>query len=371
MMMQWTIGQSEFAGALQKVIRLVAPQNTMPILSGVQLTAEGDHVYVETTDLTHAMRVTLDAVVTTPGIVVLPAGVLHNLVQKIPTATITVTQEDPGNPVVVRYGSRNRVTLQPFGTETLPAFPQNTDDAEWHQTFAPGDWVTLNRQIPFACAKDETRPVLRGVAVTAVNGSVEWVATDGSRLSWRRGGTGSFPLHIITPKWMQEVARMNAHDPVTVTFYPTVAVAQTADGGTILQGRYLSGEFPAYHRVIPSEFPTTLTVDRTELLALLDRLLAVQGKERGVPLELLIEPGSVRGVLQANQTGGMEEWIEGTVEGDPRDILFNPQFLADAVRVFEGERLTLAFGGDQAPAKIFDPQDPLYFHLVLPLRKLA
>ena len=121
--MQWTVGQSDLAGALQKAIRLVAPQNTMPILSGVQLTADGDSVHVETTDLTHAMRVTLTAEVTTPGTVVIPAAVLHNLVQKIPTATITVTQEAPGNPVMVWYGSRNRVTLQPFGTETLPAFP--------------------------------------------------------------------------------------------------------------------------------------------------------------------------------------------------------------------------------------------------------
>ena len=369
--MQWTVGQSDLAGALQKAIRLVAPQNTMPILSGVQLTADGDSVHVETTDLTHAMRVTLTAEVTTPGTVVIPAAVLHNLVQKIPTATITVTQEAPGNPVMVRYGSRNRVTLQPFGTETLPAFPQSAEEAEWHQTFAPGDWVTLHRQVPFACAKEDTRPVLKGVAVTTVNGSVEWVATDGSRLSWRGGGTGSFPLHIITPKWMQEVARMNAHDPVTVTFYPTVAVAQTSDGRTMLQGRYLSGEFPAYSRVIPSAYPTTLTVDRAELLALIDRLLAVQGKERGVPLELIIEAESVRGVLQASQTGGMEEWLEGHIEGEPRDVLFNPQFLADAVRVFEGDQVTLAFAGDQAPAKIFDPQDPQYFHLVLPLRKLA
>lgn len=370
--MQWTVGQSDLAGALQKAIRLVAPQNTMPILSGVQLTAENaTQLHVETTDLTHAVRVTLEAVIAEPGTVVLPAGVLHNLVQKIPTAAITLLQEAPGQSVVVRYGERNHVTLQPFGTDTLPMLGGTEDMPEWEGTFAAGEWTILNRQMPFACAKDESRPILKGIAAQAVNGQMEWVATDGSRLSWRRAGIGTFPTHILTTKWMQEVARMNQHDAVTVAFYPTTAVAATMDGQTTLRGRYLAGEFPAYQRVIPTDFPTTLTVERDAFLAMVGRLVALQGKDRGVPLELFIESDAVRGMLHTPNTGQMEEWIEGTVNGDPLHVLFNPQFLDDAVRVFDGETITIAFGGDQAPAKIFDPQDPTYFHLVLPLRKIA
>ncbi|PSR33108.1 MAG: hypothetical protein C7B44_14880, partial [Sulfobacillus thermosulfidooxidans] len=153
--------QTDMASALQHALHIITPQNTLPILSGVQLDAQDQTLRLTATDLTHHLTATIPCEVSEPGTIVLPAMPLAHLIQRLPTATFTLTTDAATGQATIRYG-RNKAVLNGFGSETLPQFPTMPSDA-LTVSLPAGTLPTLQRQLVFACAQDETRPVLKGV----------------------------------------------------------------------------------------------------------------------------------------------------------------------------------------------------------------
>lgn len=366
--MKLIVDQEHFDRALASVARVIAPQVTMPILGGIQITARANAVTVTATDLFLTATATVPAEVTEPGTVVLPAALLTDLVHRIPTSQVAVTT-DAAQKATIRYGS-NYASLLSFGTEVLPEFDaQGENPVTW--TLSAETLGTVARQLLYACGKDDTRPLLRGVALNWADGRAEAATTDGNRLSLTQ-----LPLvatakrAVIMPaKALAEAARLNADADVMVTLGQNFVRVAT-DAQTVT-ARLLDGTYPDVQRVIPRDYEAEAVVNLDVIRGAVERIYLLATLDRAGAIRVQLHPDHVVLSATAAEFGQAEETVPCTTSGAALDLSFNPHYLLDALKSFAGETVCLAFAGAQAPLQLQDPDTPGYAHYLLPLRQLS
>lgn len=369
--MRFSAAQDQTARALQQVIRVIQPQNTMAILTGIELNADHGRLSVSATDLSSHISAEIPCDVQEPGFVVLPASTLTDLIQRLPTATFELSTEEASGRTTIRYG-RNRAVINGFGRDTLPVFPTlDTDQARIE--LAPGTLATLSRQQLFATSKDDSRPILKGVYVKLGNGRLVMVSTDGSRLShsWvpvpdYRGPEKEI---VLSPKVLTEGSRLNGTDSITITLGS--GLIQLAVPGVVFTARLMDGQFPDYDRVIPQEFVAQCRIRVSEFRGSVERINLIAAKERSTPLRLRLDTGLIELSAQAVEIGQAQETLECQTQGQSVDILFNPAYILDALKSFDADEAIMEFSGLQSPARIMEAEGAQYFHILLPLRQLV
>jgi len=363
--------QPTLARALQVTSRVVSPQNTVPALAGVLVEAEDDAVTFSATDLTSLIRTRVPAFVEEPGATVLPAAMFTELIQRLPTAEVRVEQPQEDSSAVIHYG-RNQARLQAMPAAEMPPFPA-AEGTTGDFRLAPGVLPRLARQTLFACAQDESRPILRGVELLLGEGKLVAVSTDGTRLShaWvavpeLRGGP--LPL-VVAAKGLQEAARIAGSEAVLVTVGPRQVRFATEDAS--LTTLLLEGRFPDYKRVLPEGFVAEVAMPTAAFRGALERANLIAHREHGTPVRLRHEPGLLEVSAQALDVGQSYEVLEVESTGESIELSFNPTLLLDAVKSLDSEEMILEFAGTQAPARVREREQGQYFHIVLPLRQLV
>lgn len=363
--------QDQIAKALSTVSRVIMAQNNMPILAGIQLEARDNLLTVTATDLFTTLQSDVTVEVAEPGYVVLPASLLTELMQRIPTATLELASEDSSGKIVIKYG-KNRATLHGFGPERLPEF-QALEGPQDTLTIGPGTFSRLARELLFACAKDETRPILRGVSLALDAGRLIFATTDGTRLSHTWVAVPEYrgePKSCVIPaKIIAEAARLNAVDDAELTIGTNLVRIRT--GSSVIVSRLLDGQYPDYQRVIPQEFLVQGRIRVSDFRGALERANLIAARDRTSSVRIRHQVGQLDISASAQEFGQTFESVEFDSHGQELDLLFNPVYLLDALKSLEGEEAVLEFSGIQSPLRIRDTENAQYSHVVLPLRQLV
>ncbi|MCY0878119.1 MAG: DNA polymerase III subunit beta [Firmicutes bacterium] len=363
--------QDHLAKALSSVSRVISPQNNMAVLSGVQLHAQDGRLTLTATDLFTLLEMTIEVEVEDPGTTVLPASLLTELVHRIPTATLSLETEPDGSKALVKYG-KSRATLYGYGVERLPAFP-DAEGAQERVTVGPAVFPRLARQLLFACAKDDTRPILKGISFKLEPGRLVMAATDGSRLSYSWLPIPDYrgePVQCVIPaKALAEAARLGAVDAAEVTIAENLIRFDL--GSVTIISRLLDGQYPDYQRVIPQDYVIQGRVHVADLRGAIERANLIASKDRASSVRVRHTVGQLDISASAAEYGQAFESVEFDSHGQDMELLFNPAFLLDALRSLEEDEAVLEFSGIQSPLRIREAENHQYSHIVLPLRQLV
>ncbi len=366
--MRATVDQAQLAQALTQANRLVNPQNTMPVLSGVEIQTTSTGLLIYSTDLTTFLTISVPAQVTEPGRSVVSAQTLSELVRRIPLAHIEIVEQ--GGRLQVRYG-RNHATLQTYGDQTLPECPR----VEGTRLSLPaGEFADLSRELLFATSHDEMRSVLRGVALTYGHGRLVFQATDGTRFSHRWLAVPDVldePATIIVPaKALTEGARLWPETDVTMTLGSKLAQFEAKD--MVLATRLLEGTYPDLSHAAPETYIVTCQVSANDLRGGLERVHLITVKEHMASVKIHTLPGQGMELTASSQdVGSLSEMVDCLCEGQELEILFNPQYLIEGIRSFSDADVIFELSGMQSAARIRGTEESSYFHAVLPMRQLV
>ena len=171
---------------------------------------------------------------------------------------------------------------------------------------------------------------------------------------------------VVPGKTLQEVSKIltgEAEDLVDIFFTDNHILFEF--GSTKVVSRLIEGEYFHIDQMLSSDYETRLTINKRDLLDCIDRatLLVREGDKK--PIIMKIEDGTME--LKINSfIGSMDEEIEIAKEGKDILIGFNPKFFIDALRVIDGEEVTLYMVNPKAPCFIKD-DDESYIYLILPV----
>jgi len=207
--MKLSIERNALMKALGHVQNVVERRNTIPILSNVLMSAEGNTVSLVATDLDIEMSEATEADISQPGQITAPAHTLYDIVRKL----------SDGAQVVLQINAEERLDIDAgrahFTLPLLPSgdFPKMTADGFTHEFIMSAK--SLQRLIDktrFAISTEETRYYLNGIYVHANAGKLRAVATDGHRLALAEtdlpSGADGLPGVIIPRKTIAEIRRL-------------------------------------------------------------------------------------------------------------------------------------------------------------------
>src|ERR671914_271742 len=165
---------------LQTVTRAASTRSAVQALSGVQLQARDGAIELRATDMEIGLRVPLEGEVVRDGAVVLPARLLVDVVRSLPADEVSLELR-PSEQDVELVGGAATFHIRPLRLEDSPPFPEAEGNG---RVEVPGPaFVETVLKVARSASRDETRPVLTGILVSASADELRMVATDSYRLS--------------------------------------------------------------------------------------------------------------------------------------------------------------------------------------------
>jgi DNA polymerase III subunit beta len=363
-----TASKDELVQALGVVSRAVSSRTSVQILSGILLEAgstagDGGQLRVAATDMELSLRATLAAQIEGDGSIVLPGKTLVDIVRLLPADEVSIEHKPAESVVHVTSGSAS-YTLHTYNPEDFPRLPDVTA-VQTFQVERESLLETIHR-VARASSRDESRPVLTGVLVSIVGGTLTMAATDSYRLAVKETQlSGSVPdLEAIVPsRALQELARIASGDAVEVGVHENQVVFGT--DGTWLTTRRIDGQFPNYRQLLPEQFEHTLTIPRMELLEVVRRASVMI--QRATPLQLRFAEGELTVIARTHEVGESKESMPVAFTGDTLEIGFNADFLRDGLESVDGDDIRLKLISPLRPAVLQGDGDE-FTYLVMPIR---
>jgi len=178
--MKLSVSREAFLARLGVAARGVSTRSSIQTLSGVLIREAGGGVELQATDMEIGIRVKVDAEVESGQQVVLPGRLLLDVVRSLPNDDLTLEYRSQTQDVEIVSGTA-KFHLRTLPTEDFPKLPE-TEDAPSVSVPAQAFIDTVNR-VGRAASRDEARPHLTGVLVSASGNELRMVATDSYRLA--------------------------------------------------------------------------------------------------------------------------------------------------------------------------------------------
>ena len=366
--MKLTVSRETFLSQLSVVARGVSTRSAIQTLAGVQLRFQDGKAELQATDTDLGIRATLDAEVASEGAVVVPGRLLLDVARSLPKDSVSLEYRSSSQDVEVISGSA-KFHLRTLPLEDFPKLPE-PDPAAAIAVPAAAFVETIGR-VARSASRDETRPHLTGVLVTASGADLRMVATDSYRLSVKettlepgaRGLAGGERAGAHAAGAEPDRRRLGAEE-IRVTALENQVVF--AVGDTVLSSRLVEGRFPNYQQLLPESYEHELRIDRGEILEVVRRISLLA--QKNAPLRLAFTEGALEVSAQTPDVGEASESLPVPFKGEPLEIGFNPEFFRDGLESAETDELVLKLISPLRPGLIQSGDDGGFIYLVMPIR---
>jgi len=364
-----TLATTELLNQLGAASRVASTRSAIQALSGVQLAVEGSAAELRATDMEVSLRLPLAAQVERPGVVVLPARLMLDVARSLPAASTSLELRSAEQDVEIISGSAT-FHIRTLRSEDFPPLPDPL--AEEHVRVPATAFVETIAKVARSASRDETRPILTGILVSASGSDLRMVATDSYRLSVKETTLNqplTQPFEANVPaRALQELQRITqaSTDPGEIS----VSVRQNqivfALGGVVLASRLIEGQFPNYRQLLPESSEHELRLAGGELTSVVRRVSLLA--QKNAPLRMRFETGSLTISARTPDIGEASESLPVPFQGEPMEIGFNPEFLRDGLETIEEEELILKLTSPLRPGLIESADGSGFVYLVMPIR---
>ena len=291
--MKITVEREPFLSQLQMASRVASTRSAIQALSGVQLLATEQGCELRATDMDVSLRVPVEAQVSRPGGIVLPARLLLDVARSLPSSEVSLELRSAEQDVEIISGTAT-FHIRTLRSEDFPPFPD--PDLESAISVPVDVFIETATKVAGSASRDETRPVLTGILVSASEQELSMVATDSYRLSVKETKlpaalSSAFEVNVPA-RALQELARLGAGAGGTEL---QISVLQNqvvfSLGKAILSSRLIDGQFPNYRQLLPETFEHELRVHATELAEVVRRISLLA--QKNAPLRLAFSAGEL------------------------------------------------------------------------------
>jgi DNA polymerase-3 subunit beta len=355
-------------GQLQTVSRVASTRSAIQALSGIQLAAASERCELRATDMDVGLRVPLEADVTREGVVVLPGRLIVDVVRSLPASNVSLELRAAEHDVEIVSGNAT-FHIRTLRTEDFPPFPEPGENGA--VSLPAGVFVSTALKVAGSASRDETRPVLTGILVSASDRQLRMVATDSYRLSVKETAletplSSSFEVNVPA-RALQELARIAAHsddEQLSVTVQQNQVLFVL--GRVILSSRLIDGQFPNYRQLLPESFEHELRIAGGELTEVVRRISLLA--QKNAPLRLSFQPGELTVSAQTPDVGEALESLPVAFQGEPLEIGFNPEFLRAGLEAIEEGDVLLKLISPLRPGLIEAADESRFQYLIMPIR---
>jgi DNA polymerase-3 subunit beta len=363
-----SLSTADLLAQLQTVTRVASTRSAVQALSGVKLSATDAGAELLATDMEMGLRVPLPGEVGRPGEAVAPGRLLLDVVRALPAENVSIELRAAEQDLEIISGAA-RFHLRTLRVEDFPALPSPAEDAR--VTVPAAAFVETIAKVARSASRDETRPILTGILVSASGQELRMVATDSYRLSVKETQldaplNGSFEANVPA-RALQELARIaqqaNAEE-LAISAGANQVVFEV--GGIVLSSRLIDGQFPNYRQLLPESVEHELRLSSTEFADVVRRVSLLA--QKNAPLRLSFREGEVTVSAQTPDVGEASEALPVPYQGEDFEIGFNPEFLRDGLESVDSGDLLMKLISPLRPGLIESADGGGFVYLIMPIR---
>lgn len=339
---------------ISSVSKVVNAKNALSILDNFLLEVTGDTLFITGSDqetvMTAKMEITNQD---NDGKIAINAKRLMDVVKEVASFPLTFEIDDTTGAVDLRFPGGH---FEFMGVDAAE-YPQNfeTDELSVEMSI-PAEVIQKGLDYTlFAISTETIRPMMTGVYWDFHENSITFVGSDTHKLvrytnsSYQPNRETSFILpgkpagilRSLLGKETEEVRIRKDEKSAIFTF-----------GDFTLGCRFVKGSYPNYNRVIPTDNPNELTVDRQVLLAAMRRVSLFASKASSL-VKMSMDADAV--LLQSQDldySTKADERVACSYEGIPMSIGFNSVYMVEVLNNLPGDSIIV---------KLSDPGRPGLF----------
>ncbi len=355
-------------GALSAVVGVVERRHTLPILSNLLLEKKQGRLTLLATDLELQISTGFDADAGEDFAITLAARKFFDIVRALPESSM-VKLDSKDSQVMISAG-KSRFTLQTLPAADFPRVETSIDQSDTVK-LPQATFRRLLQRVQFAMASQDIRYYLNGMLLVVDDKSLRVVATDGHRLAYAETGleTGlEAPREVIVPrKTVLELAKLLNDSDDAVELRIGANQVTFALPGTELVSKLVDGKFPDYQRVIPTDLPRQLHVNRASVMQALQRA-AILSNEKFRGVRLVMSDNALGIVCNNNEQEEAADEIEVDYQGGPLDVGFNVSYLLDGLGAINADSVTFSLGDANSSMLLTSEGEPGFKYVVMPMR---
>jgi DNA polymerase-3 subunit beta len=365
---KFTVSRETFLAKLSVVARAASTRSAIQTLAGVLIRLEDGRAELQATDADLGIRAGFEAKIEVEGSVVVPGRLLLDVARSLPKADVSIEYRASQQDVEVISGPA-KFHLRTLPLEDFPRLPQ-PDEGSALAVPAPAFVETVGR-VARSASRDETRPHLTGVLVSAADRELRMVATDSYRLSVKET-TLDEPIEgqveaNVPARTLQELSRIatgEGADEIAIAALEHQVIFTV--GNVVLSSRLVEGRFPNYKQLLPEAFEHELRIAGAELLDVVRRISLLA--QKNAPLRLRFSDGALEISAQTPDVGEASEALPVPFTGETLEIGFNPDFFRDGLESAESDELLLKLISPLRPGLLQSGDEGGFTYLVMPIR---
>ncbi len=363
--MNFSINQSELQSALSVVIKGSSNRSTLSILAGIYIKASDNQLTLQATNLELSIRLSVSALIETPGETVVPAKLFLDIIKALPDMAINISLEDS---VLTIFCDNTTFSLKTLNPLDFPAFPEVETDQE--ATFPFKVFSSMVKSTAKIVSHDESRAVLTGVLVSQEGTTLKMVATDSYRLGIAETQLTSHPETfeaVISGTFLQDIASLPSSDDQIIIALNENQIIITYQNITFINRR-IEGTFPNYKQLISGEYKTRVTLPTQALQDAVRRVSLLSNKVSPVQIKVDSEANVMTLLTNSQDVGNAQETLLCEIEGESVDIAFNYSFMLDGLSVIKSDTVYLDLFGAMKPGILRSTNHENFLYLIMPVR---
>ena len=322
--------------ALLRAEKISGKNVTLPILSGLYLSAHKNTLSIKATNLDLGISINLPVKVVEPGNIVVPAHTFSNLISSL-TQERSVTLSTKEQILEVRT-LKTKTNIKTLPSEDFPLIPEVGDEGEF--SLPARDLVFGIKSVIYASAVGSVKPELSSISITADGDHLTFAATNSFRLAEKR---------------------------IKITIEEHQAAFRSSN--IYLTSRVIDGVFPDYKQIIPKKTTSSATVLKQDLIASLKTSIIFSDTFNQLTLKLMPKAKHFE-IESKNSTAGENiNSIEAALTGEDLSININHRFLSDCFPSIATDSLSLEFSGQAKPIVVKGVGDTSFLYLVMPMNR--
>ncbi len=384
--MKLVCAKENLSKGLNIVGRAVAGKSSLPVLANVLLTTDNGRLRLAATNLEIGINYWLGAKVEEDGAVTIPARLLTEFVNSLPTTQIDLELDEETQTLNLK-SARYQSNIKGIDAQEFPIVATAAEsEGQTSISLDPGTLRTMIDQVVFAAATDESRPILTGVLVQFNEDNLTMAAADGFRLSVKRAELAhplSETMEVVIPaRALTDLARIlnDQEEPVEVVI--NTARKQILFHMTNIDfvSQLIEGKFPDYNQIIPKEHLTRSLLDTQTFLNAV-KVSHLFARDSANIVKLDIEPGedlvsgqaeelsggTVKLAATSAEVGDNEAEIDAAIMGEPIEIAFNAKYLMDVLSIIAAPQVILETSAEQSPGVLKPIGDEAFTHIIMPM----
>lgn len=343
---------------------------TLPILQHVLMAVEDREMTLKATDMELSFEAVIPVEASGSRLSAIPGKKFIDTVRVYPEGMLTLEWPDSGNRLWLRTkGFNTEHNIQPG-----EGFPElSRPEAGTPKVDIPGHVLAKAIHLgSISVSRDTTKPALSGVLLHFGPGFLRVVSTDGFRLAVAElplPGSNHPEARLIVPK--------RALDTLVPTFQSEATVHLCWDDrslfaeipGLKVSTRRVVGNYPAYEKVLPSDLPRRVVLDREHFLQTL-RIVGLKKDDYNKNVRLFFEYPNLRVFFQHPDEGVNQGTLSFSGDEQPLELGFNIDHLLEMLERLPGTEAEYQFRDEVGQGIFRSPslEDLSFRYILMPVK---